>query len=194
MPNLNQAILHKTSMTKARNELEQAFKSTEHRLRAYLRKRLPHECHVDDVLQDVMLKALDSEDKGRTIGNLSAWLHTATRNALVDYYRARKPLESLDENMPEPLEEDLERHRELAACIAPMLEKLPALYRDTLYALEIEGKKQRELASLEGVSVSAIKSRASRGRKILKQQLLDCCHISVENGLVSDFHRRDRCI
>jgi len=180
-------------MTNACDDLAEAFKRTEDRLRGYLRKRLPQDSQVDDVLQDVLLKALESLYKGQTIDNHYGWLQVATRTTLADYYRARKSHETLDDTIPEQLGDDLDRHQELSSCLSPMIEQLPDHYRNTLRALDLQGKKQQELANTEGVSVSAIKSRASRGRKLLKQQLMDCCHISIENGLVSDFYKREAC-
>lgn len=47
----------------------------------------------------------------------------------------------------------------------------------------------RTLAEQQQVSVSAIKSRASRARVMLKEKLLECCHIEMTDGLVSDYHR-----
>ncbi|SMF14229.1 RNA polymerase sigma-70 factor, ECF subfamily [Alteromonadaceae bacterium Bs31] len=180
-------------MSRACTNLGDAFRSTEKRLRAYLSKRLPDNAQVDDVLQDVFLKAIISQQRGRTIENLCGWLHTATRTTLADYYRARKPGEQLDENMPANVEQDMERHQELAACLEPMIEQLPEHYRDALKAHDIEGVKQADLARQQRLSLSAIKSRVSRGRKLLKQQLQLCCHISVQDGLVYDFHKRTTC-
>ena len=42
--------------------------------------------------------------------------------------------------------------------------QLPDKYRDTLLATDFDGEKMQSVADREGVSLSAIKSRASRGR------------------------------
>lgn len=175
------------------DELEEAFARLRESLRSYLRRRLPDSVQAEDLLQGVFLKALATQRSGRRIENLSGWLYAATRNALVDYYRAMPAAaEVLDEEFPAPDDEadEMKMHRELSTCLRPFIERLPTLYRDTLIATELEGETMRALAEDEGVSVSAIKSRASRGRSLLRAALLACCHIEMQGGRVSDYHRK----
>jgi RNA polymerase sigma-70 factor (ECF subfamily) len=82
-------------------------------------------------------------------------------------------------------------HQELSLCLRPFIEKLAPLYRDTLIATEFRGATMRSLAEAQGVSVSAIKSRAARARAMLRDALLACCSVEIEDGLVSDFRKID---
>ena len=79
-------------------------------------------------------------------------------------------------------------HSELSECLMSFVEQLPLIYRETLLATDIRGETMRGLAERQQVSVSAIKSRASRARGMLKERLLACCHIETTSGLVSDYH------
>ena len=98
---------------------------------------------------------------------------------------------ALDENLPDTQHASDELlHQELATCLRPLARQLPAIYRDTLLATDFDGKTMQTLADEQGLSLSAIKSRASRARFMLKAKLLDCCHVEMSGGLVTDYHSR----
>ncbi len=161
-------------------------------LRSYLRRRLPAHAPVDDLVQDVLVKALSASQSGSKISNLEGWLFTAARTTAADYYRAqRHGMEELDDSFTESDEEDLSLHSQLAQCLLAFVDQLPAIYRDTLLETDIRGASMRSAADKAGLSVSAIKSRASRARMMLKQALLDCCDVEIAGGLVSDYYRRE---
>lgn len=179
-------------MKPAAETLEQAFHRIQRNLRAYLRRRLPDPALADDLLHDVFLKAITSLRTGRHIENLTGWLYAAARTAVVDYYRTRGIVteEFANDLIQDDASDDLQLHTELSYCLRSLIEKLPALYKETLIATELEGKTMRWLAEDQGVSVSAIKSRVSRGKSMLKEKFLACCDIEVTGGLVSDYHLR----
>ena len=81
-------------------------------------------------------------------------------------------------------------HQELAACLAPLAQALPPIYHDTLLATNFGGQSMQAVAQAQNLSLSAVKSRASRGRKLLKDIVLDCCHVETRGGMVSNYHRR----
>ncbi len=173
--------------------VEQAFADLRERLHSYLRGRLADPSQADDLLHDVFVKALSALQAGRRIDNLGAWLFTTTRTTLADFYRARgAPTVELDDSIPADDTDETRRHQDLAACLRPMIERLPTLYRDTLIATDLEGRSMSDVAAAEGRSVSAIKSRAARGRAMVKAELLDCCTIETRDGWVIDYRRRGR--
>lgn len=177
-------------LTQNNEDLTQAFGDLQASLRTYLRRRIADASQADDILQDIFVKALLSKRAGREIDNLTGWLYSAARTTLVDYYRAQSmSMEELDENMPEQQSEDLQLHAELASCLQAFIQQLPDKYRDTLMATELQGNSLRHLAEQEGLSMSAIKSRAARGRTMLKDKLLACCNVEIQNGLVTDYRR-----
>lgn len=59
-------------------------------------------------------------------------------------------------------------YQEIANCLDPMLGRLPELYREAILQIEIGGLTQVALDANLGLSVSAVKLRAQRGRKSLK--------------------------
>ena len=172
------------------NDLELASARLQQGLRSYLRRRVPDAALAEDLLQDVLVKALASGRAGHRIGNLAGWLYATARTTLVDHYRARgAPMQALDENLPAQEAEDLRLHAELSRCLKPFMEQLPPIYRETLLATDIHGESMRSLAERQRVSISAIKSRASRARAMLKAKVLACCQVEMTDGLVSDYRR-----
>jgi RNA polymerase sigma-70 factor, ECF subfamily len=146
----------------------------------------------EDLLHDVMLKVLTHEKAGRAAPeNLGGWLHTVARNAAIDWHRARRPHEELPEALAAPTDDDDDVGLELAHCVRPMAERLPAHYRDTVVAAEFEGRPLKQVAAAQGISLAAAKTRASRGRKLLQQELVECCRVVLSDaGQVVDYDTR----
>ncbi len=55
---------------------------------------------------------------------------------------------------------------------------------------EIDGLPQQEVASRLGISLSGAKSRVQRGRRMLRQRLLDCCDIETGRGGITGYEPR----
>lgn len=149
-------------------------------LLAFLRRQVGDAATAEDLLHDVMLKAIVAGQQERTEAvaarrNPAGWLYTIARNAAIDHLRARRPTAPLPEELAAPEHEDDAVPEALLQCVRRMAEHLPPLYRDTLRAADFDGRTLQSLADAEGVSLSAIKSRASRGRRLLQAELLCCC-------------------
>lgn len=173
------------------DDMGAAFLQLHQGLRRYLRRRTPDATGVDDMVQDIFIKALASKREGHRIDNLTGWLFAAARTTLADHYRKNgQPALALDDDLPEPEQaEDLQLHTELADCVQAFMAQLPAIYRDTLVATDLNGETMHAVAARLAVSVSAVKSRATRGRRMLREKLLACCHVEMAAGIVHDYHR-----
>ena len=162
-------------------------------LLGFLQKRVGDAQVAEDLLHDVVIKALIAgRDEANAPKNLARWLYAVARNAAMDYHRTQRPTEEVSEDMADPSgDEEVAGLMELANCLRLMAERLPPIYRDTVLASELGGERLQTLADAEGVSLSAIKSRASRGRKLLQQELVACCHVALSNsGQVLDYDAR----
>lgn len=170
------------------NDLGMAYAKLQQSLRSYLRRRIPDPTQAEDLLQNIFLKALTTNHQDRQIRSLTGWLYAAARTALIDYYRGRgEPLQQLDDSLTMQDNEDIQLHAQLSDCLKPFIQQLPSIYRDTLIATDIDGRTMRALADEQHLSVSAVKSRASRARNMLKEKLLACCSVDMVDGLVSDY-------
>ena len=171
-------------------DLGAAFVALRSGLRNYLRRRVSDPNLAEDLLQDVFVKASVAINANLFPNNLAGWLYAAARTTVVDYYRSVRPLAiELDENMLDPQQAcDELLHQELSLCLRPLVQELPEIYRDTLIAVEFDGKTMQAVAVEQDLSLSAIKSRASRARGMLKEKLLSCCEVEMSVGLVTDYH------
>jgi RNA polymerase sigma-70 factor (ECF subfamily) len=134
---------------------------------------------AEDLLQEVFLKAIKASENGHTPLHLTGWLYGIAKNALIDFYRAKRPTQPLPDGLVAETIEDTFLQETLNACLQPMINELPSLYKNTLQSIYFENKTMQSIADQEKISLSAIKSRASRGREILKKNLLDCCQIEL---------------
>ena len=72
-----------------------------------------------------------------------------------------------------------------------MLPSIPEKYRAAVELAEVEGLTQQQVGQRLGLSLSGAKSRVQRGRKILRNMLLGCCHLEFDRrGNVVDYERR----
>ena len=161
-------------------------------LLGFLRKHTGDAQVAEDLLHDVVVKALvASQDADNAPHNLTGWLYAVARNAAMDLHRRARPTEELPEDLPAPLRDDDATASELANCLRPMAERLPATYRDTVIAAEFDGLSLADVAKAQGLSLSAVKTRTSRGRRLLQQELVECCRVALSpQGAVMDYDAR----
>ena len=162
------------------------------RLRAYISKQVNDPATVDDILQDVYLKAHEQLHKLKSLNSFGAWLYRIAHNTIMDHYRQQKPFEELLDDFDAPEEDNSEKaHQEVAACLVPLIEELPEKYRAPLTMSELEGMSQQKVADQLDLSLSGAKSRIQRGRAQLRDRLTDCCDIEVGKGGVLDYQPKD---
>jgi RNA polymerase sigma-70 factor (ECF subfamily) len=170
-------------------------------LAGFIARRVADPQDAEDVLQEVMLRIHRHGDELASADRVAAWVHRIARNAIVDHYRRRaaRPeqpagaagdLEQREHgSLDEPDSEAL--RRELAACLRPLIDRLPEKQREALVLTEFEGLTQIEAARRLGISVSGAKARVQRGRAQLRTLLLDCCHVELDRrGVITDYRVR----
>ncbi|NNE44066.1 MAG: RNA polymerase sigma factor SigZ [Gemmatimonadetes bacterium] len=173
---------------------EQIWHDYHTRLRAFIAGRVGEDS-ADDLLQDVFIKTHAHRASLRDETKLESWLFRVARNAVTDHYRAARPSDPLPEWLAAPESDPAsEAQRELAACLGPMIDRLPEKYRGAVRLAELEGLTQAEVARREGLSLSGAKSRVQRGRERLRGLLLDCCEVQLSrSGGVMGYTPRERC-
>jgi RNA polymerase sigma-70 factor (ECF subfamily) len=158
-----------------------AWQSLRSELVRFVRGRLADPAAADDVVHDVLLRTLEALEGPEPPVHLRGWLFRATRNAIVDHYRSRRPVEELPEEIPEVRSEAPSLgERDLTRCLEPLVAALPPAYGRALQLAEVEGLTQGELARREGISLSGAKSRVQRARRMLRDSLLACCRIELD--------------
>ena len=167
--------------------VDQTWLEYRKKLFSFIRTKVETTEDAEDILNDVFLKLLKVSGENKSPGNLGSWLYRVTRNRIVDYYRSQKRFEQLPENLAEEHEKP-DAIKSFSKCLLPMIRALPENYQQLLMLSEIEGKKYKELAKELDLTLSAVKSRILRGRKMLLGSILACCEISHDRaGNIIDY-------
>ncbi len=132
---------------------------------------------ADDVVQDVYLQAWKSFDRFETGTNCRAWLFKILLHT-VQHYRRKwlnlrmvKESEGILESSPAagpPIPEQITDEEMLAA-----LALVPQDFRAVVLLVDVEEFSYKDTAGILNVPVGTVMSRLSRGRKILREKLLD---------------------
>ena len=165
------------------------------KLYRFVLTRVKDEAAAEDIVHDVLAKAYARRDTLRERSKLGQWLYQIARNAIVDYYRRRRPTEELpDDIIDEEVSASGDVEKELARCLTPFIEELPVHYRQVVMLAELQGLTQREVASRLDLSVSGAKSRVQRARRMLETMLLECCRLEFDSrGGVADYESKGNC-
>lgn len=155
------------------------------RIRNFIARRVGRPEEAEDILQDVFYKIQRHIGELGDAAKLYPWVFQLTRRAIIDHYRTKKRPEAdsdaiLSALRVEPAAGDVEE--EVAAWLRPMIEELPAKYRDALLLADLEGMTQQQLAARLGVSLSGAKSRVQRGREKLRALMLACCRLEFDRA------------
>jgi RNA polymerase sigma-70 factor, ECF subfamily len=171
-------------------------------LRRFVRKRVNDAHEADDIVQDVLLKAIANAESMPPDERLAAWIFRAARNLIVDRYRSRAmraaasiidTIGALPDHDNADLAEQAEVVAELAACLRCMVDRLDEPYREALKLADLRGLTQQDVASRMGVSLSGAKSRIQRARQQLQAILSACCNVERDvRGNVTDFQPNAR--
>ncbi|MEM9835664.1 MAG: sigma-70 family RNA polymerase sigma factor [Bacteroidota bacterium] len=143
-----------------------------------------------DITQDVLLKVHKTCCSEVDIKNIRSWLFQITYRTIIDVYRRQQRAPS-----EWPLaEEEVDAYQALATYIEPLLSFLPAKYSIPLQMADVEKMKQEEVARALNISLSAVKSRIQRARKLLRAEINCCFHLETctDSGL-TDFQLKESC-
>ena len=161
-------------MSEQDRHITEVIAREESRLRNFVRKWVPEEADVEDVLQDVFFELLETQRLMTPLRQAGAWMFRVARNRITDLFRRRgadarrlDPFEriqedgSLEEWLPsrEAGPEAAFARRVLLEELDAALEELPREQRDTFIAHELEGRSFKELAAESGVPVNTLISR-----------------------------------
>ncbi|MGV9799950.1 sigma-70 family RNA polymerase sigma factor [Mycobacterium sp. NPDC003449] len=142
---------------------------------------------VEDLVQETILKAYLSYGSYREGSNLKAWLHRIMVNTWVDSYRTaqRRPSEQLIGDLTEEQlisvgslpararqSAEVEVLSALPDAAVLALRDLPDDLRATVFYADVEGYRNTEIAKILNIPVGTVGSRLHRGRKTLREILM----------------------
>mgnify|MGYP001156508690 CR=1 FL=1 len=180
------------------NSTEAIWQACSDQLKTYIVKRMPDSSLADDILQETFIKIHENIHSIKDETKICAWVFQIARNTINDYYRKDKTklsevqilsdeeLNAIDE-ADSKLEDNPTKH--LASGLQDMINSLPEKYAQALNMVEIQGLSQIQLSKELNISVSGAKSRVQRGRQMLKDSLMNCCHYEFDKyGTIISYH------
>jgi RNA polymerase sigma-70 factor (ECF subfamily) len=129
---------------------------------------------VDDLVQDVFMKALRRLSTLRETGGFGAWLTAIARNVANDYHRGSVPEDPLTDDASEnEIKSGMSRadHDEPAAAVLHAVMSLPDAYRETLILRLVEGMSGPEIAARTGMTHGSVRVNLHRGMEQLRAKL-----------------------
>ena len=151
-------------------------------LRGVIRRYVHDDSVVDDLFQEVSLKAVTRLDQLRERSRMRGWLFRVARNASLDWLRAqaRRPnktelVADLDPDTNEYARNPLDRLcpvKERLQAIESAMDDLPESQRLVLHLRLRDGMDHAAISQHLGISRQAVEVRLCRGRKALKERLL----------------------
>lgn len=128
---------------------------------------------ADDLVQETLVRAINSFDQYSEGTRLKSWLFTIMRNTFSTRYRKREresigiPQGMLD-NLTTPATQEWSVHaREVYAALM----RIPLQYRNVLILVVLMNESYEDVAKIYGCKVGTIKSRMNRARQRLKEEL-----------------------
>jgi RNA polymerase sigma factor (sigma-70 family) len=175
------------SMTEQDRHISEVITEERSRLRNFIRKRVPNEADVEDLLQEVFYELVAASRLLMPIEYVTGWLFRVARNRITDLFRRRKPesfsdaavgdedgdLLQIEDLLPSPDAgpEALYIRQVLLDELELALDELPREQREVFVAHELEGRSFKQLAEDSGVSVNTLLSRKRYAVLHLRQRL-----------------------
>ncbi|MCR9010867.1 RNA polymerase sigma-70 factor [Gabonibacter chumensis] len=132
-----------------------------------------------DIAQEVFIKLWEKREEYDTIPNLEIFLYVLVRNRCFDYLKSRKDtVDYMDSEVVgnESFFRDLLIEEESYRIISQAIDALPPQSARVI-KLSLDGKQNKEIAELLGISVNTVKTLKYRSLELLKTSLKDYFYI-----------------
>jgi RNA polymerase sigma-70 factor (ECF subfamily) len=135
---------------------------------------------VDDLSQEVFIKAYEALPKFRFESSFYTWLYRIAVNRSRDEMRRRKvkrffsfqSVESTSNRSLDALTSTYVDDEQIHEVIEQQLNLIPEKYRMPIILKDVDGLSYDEIAEVLECEVGTVKSRLSRGRSMLKSKLI----------------------
>jgi RNA polymerase sigma-70 factor (ECF subfamily) len=143
---------------------------------------------AEDLVQETYLRAYRFFDKFEPGTNCRAWLLSILRRLFINRYRQRKRVpevvewEKIDQAYESMVEEGMKAGMDpeklflskvMNQEVAEALRELPEEFRTAIILVDIEELSYQEAAKVIGCPIGTVRSRVSRGRRMLQVLLRD---------------------
>ncbi len=163
-------------MSERDRQISEIIAGERSRLRKFIRKRVPNEADVEDLLQEVFYEVIEAYRLMQPVQQWSAWMFQVARNRIIDLFRKKRFEASgsdpvavsdegdellLEEVLPSPDAGPAEAYARTVLLdeLEEALAELPMEQREVFIAHEIDGYSFKEIAARTGVGVNTLLSR-----------------------------------
>jgi RNA polymerase sigma factor (sigma-70 family) len=176
-----------TSMIEQDRQISEVIAKERLRLRNFIRRRVPNEADVEDLLQEVFYELVEAHRLLMPIDFVTGWLFRVARNRITDLFRKKKPENFTDaavggENgefleiedllpSPDAGPEALYVRGVLLDELEVALDELPPEQREVFVAHELDGRSFKELSAESGLNVNTLLSRKRYAVLRLRERL-----------------------
>jgi RNA polymerase sigma factor (sigma-70 family) len=164
-----------TAMIEQDRQISEVIAKERSRLRNFIRRRVPNEADVEDLLQEVFYELVQAHRLLMPIDYVTGWLFRVARNRITDLFRKKTPenfteaavededgeLLRLEDLLPSPDDgpEALYVRHALLDELKHALAELPQEQCEIFIAHELEGRSFKDLSRQTGIGINTLLSR-----------------------------------
>jgi len=176
-----------TLMIEQDRQISEVIAKEQPRLRNFIRRRVPNEADVDELLQEVFFELVQAQRLLKPIDFVSGWLFRVARNRITDLFRKKRPenftdaagededgeLPAIEDLLPSPDDgpDALFVRNVLLAELEIAIAELAAEQREVFVAHEIEGRSFKELSAESGININTLLARKRYAVLRLRERL-----------------------
>src|SRR3982074_1663146 len=142
------------------------------KLHRYCARRVGSVIDGEDVLQDALIKAVESHATAGPIGNPEGWLFRIAHNTALDFLRRRNRQEALRSAEEVDMiadEADTVASLPIASASLRTFMRLPVAQRSSVILMDVLGCSLQEICEVMDFSLPAVKAALHRGRAQLRE-------------------------
>jgi RNA polymerase sigma-70 factor (ECF subfamily) len=159
-------------VTSAAAEIDGLLTAMRPKLHRYCARMVGSVIDGEDVLQDALIKAVESFASSGPVGNPEGWLFKIAHNTALDFLRRRNRRQALQSGeevdmIADPA--DAVFAREIASASLRTFMRLPLAQRSSVILTDVLGYSLREVCDVMDSTVPAVKAALHRGRARLRE-------------------------
>jgi RNA polymerase sigma-70 factor (ECF subfamily) len=142
------------------------------RLHRYCARMVGSVIDGEDVLQDAMIKAVESFPSAGTVSNPEGWLFRIAHNTALDFLRRRNRQDLLQSGEEVDMiadQLDAVLSRQIASASLRTFMRLPLAQRSSVILMDVLGCSLQEVCEVMDLSLPAVKAALHRGRAQLRE-------------------------
>lgn len=175
------------------NDIIQRLLEHESAFQKFLRRRVGEEALAEDLLQQSIIRAVQSHHTVRNDESVVAWFYQILRHTLVDYYRSKgaearrneaflQELSASGDDKEPPIDEVKST---ACTCLYRLLPMLHANYAKLIQRIDLDEESPKRVAEELKISPSNLTVRLHRARKALRASLEQACGVCSTHGCLN---------